>query len=392
MEISFLPLALITALALISNMISARVRLPVILIEIFFGILIGRNALNLIGEDVAIEFLALLGFIFLMFLSGLEIDFNQIESRGWGNVFKGLFIFTLILSLSYVGASLLGYGFLVALVFSTTSLGVVVPTLRDMRMTKTFEGQSVLLTAMVADFLAVILLTSYAVWLRGAGSTGIIIIVSLFIAYGAAYAVGKKALWSFPDFLSSWFKPDQPTEVGVRAAIAIMLGFVAYSRFIGVEEILGAFLSGVLLSVLFRGGSILEEKLYAIGYGFLIPVFFIWVGMNFRFDLILNKQGLIILPPIILVAFFVKIVPTVLANYRALSIKGSVAAGVLLTSNLSLVIAAAEIGRRLELIDEALEAAIIFLAIFTTTVCPIIFKLMTDTTSKQTQAENKEAA
>ncbi|NIM03923.1 sodium:proton antiporter, partial [bacterium] len=247
MEISFLPLALITALAFIAHSISQRINAPVIVTEIIFGIIIGRNVLQLIGEDPAIEFLALLGFIFLMFLAGLEIDFNQIENRGWGNVFKGLFVFILILSLSYSGVRLLGYGFILALVLSTTSLGVVLPTLRGLKMTKSEEGQSILLTAMVADFLTVLLLTLYALWLGGEGSLRIYVILSLFGAYLLAYIIGKRALWHFPDFLSSWFKPEQPTEVGVRAAIAIMLAFVAYSRIAGMEEILGAFLAGVLL-------------------------------------------------------------------------------------------------------------------------------------------------
>jgi Kef-type K+ transport system membrane component KefB len=377
MEISFFPLALITVLALFAHFISKRLNAPIIVTEIFFGILIGKNVLNLIEEDPAIEFLALLGFIFLMFLSGLEIDFNQIESRGWGNVFKGLFIFAMILGLSYAGSTLLERGFILALVFSTTSLGVVVPTIRELGIAKTDEGQSILLTTMVADFLAILLLTFYAVWLREEGGLPIYILLSLFIAYAVAYLVGKRALWHFPEFLSSWFKPDQPTEVGVRAAIAIMLGFVAYSRVVGVEEILGAFLAGVLLSVLFRGGSILEEKLYAIGYGFLIPIFFIGVGMNFRFDLLLNRDGLLLIPPLLFIAFSVKIIPTIIVNYRTLTLKDSFATGVLLTSNLSLVIAAAEVGRRLKVIDVSLEAAIIFLAIFTTTVCPIVFRRLT---------------
>ncbi|MFQ5800617.1 MAG: cation:proton antiporter, partial [Candidatus Hydrothermarchaeales archaeon] len=111
-------------------------------------------------------------------------------------------------------------------------------------------------------------------------------------------------------------------------------------------------------------------------YGFLIPIFFIWIGMNFRFDLLLNRQGLLVIPPLLVTAFLVKIIPSIIVNYRTLSLKDAVAAGVLLTSNLSLVIAAAEIGKRLGLIDEALEAAIIFLAIFTTIVCPIAFRRM----------------
>jgi Kef-type K+ transport system membrane component KefB len=378
MEVVFLPLAIITILALSAHFISQRLKTPIIVTEIFLGILIGKNVLNIINDDPALEFLALLGFIFLMFLSGLEIDFNQIESRGWGNVFKGLFVFILILTLSYFGSLMLRQGFILALVFSTTSLGVVVPTLRDLRMSKTYEGQSILLTAMVADFLAILLLTFYALWIRESGTLTMFVILSLFIAYLAAYIIGKRALWHFPEFLSSWFKPEQPTEVGVRAAIAIMLGFTAYSRVVGVEEVLGAFLAGVLLSVLFRGGSVLEEKLYGIGYGFLIPIFFISIGMNFRFDLLLNRTGLLIVPAFLLVAYLVKIIPSIMVNYWFLGFRDSIASGILLTSNLSLVIAAAEIGRRLGLIDDALEAAIIFLAIFTASFSPIIFRKMTE--------------
>lgn len=369
-----MSLAIITILAFIAHPISKRIKAPIIVTEIFFGILIGPNILGLVEVTEGIEFLALLGFIFLMFLSGLEIDFNQLERRGWNNVFKGLIIFGLIFAFSYLGSIILGYPFIMAIILSTTSLGVVVPTLRVMGMAKSSEGQTILLTAMAADFLAVLLLTFYAVWLRASGDINPFIVGSMFLAYLIAYLIGKRALWVASDFLSEWFKPDQPTEIGVRAAIAIMLGFVAYSSMVGVEEILGAFLAGVLLSMLFRGGSILEEKLYAIGYGFLIPIFFINVGMAFRFDLIFNEAGLILIPPLVITAFLVKIIPSMIVNFRALSLKESIASGILLTSNLSLVIAAAEVGRRLGIMDESMEAAIIFLAIFTTTVCPILFR------------------
>lgn len=382
MEVSFFPLALIAFLALIAHFTSKRIGAPVIVVEILFGVAAGRNALNLIGEDPVIEFLAFLGFVFLMFLAGLEIDFNQIESHGWGDVLKGLLVFTLMFSLSYGAALVLGYGLLMAIILSTTSLGVVLPTLRSMGISKTREGQSILLMTMVADFLAVVILAFYAVWLRDPMELKIYVVLSLFAAYLAAYFIGREAVWHFPDLLSSWFKPEQPTEVGVRAAIAIMLAFVAYSQLVGVEEILGAFLAGALLSVLFRGGSILEEKLYAIGYGFLIPIFFIWVGVNFRFDLLLNKQGLSIVPPLIAAAFLVKIIPSVIINYRRLPVKDAIASGILLTSNLSLVIAAVEIGRNLGLIDAALEAAAIFLAIFTTTLCPVLFRRMSAGTAR----------
>ncbi|MHC1587752.1 MAG: cation:proton antiporter domain-containing protein, partial [Candidatus Syntropharchaeia archaeon] len=137
---------------------------------------------------------------------------------------------------------------------------------------------------------------------------------------------------------------------------------------------LGAFLAGVMLSLLFRGGTILEQKLYGIGYGFLIPIFFINVGIKFDLTSLITG-GIYLVPTLLLMALIVKIIPALifLIEYP---LKDSISAGILLSSRLSLIIAVATVGMELGLMDRMMGSAIILLALITSTVCPTIFRKM----------------
>ncbi|MEA1997990.1 MAG: cation:proton antiporter, partial [Euryarchaeota archaeon] len=200
------------------------------------------------------------------------------------------------------------------------------------------------------------------------------LIALVFILFFAVYYVGKLAIWHYPERLSAWFKSDHPSEMGVRAAFALLLVFVAISEVADVEAILGAFLAGVMFSILFRGGTVLEQKLFGIGYGFLIPIFFISVGMQFDLGA-LAGSGIYLVPMLLLIAFVVKLAPSLLFLVRY-SVKDSISAGVLLSSRLSLIIAMAAVGLELGLIDTTMESAIILLAIITCIICPTIFRKM----------------
>jgi len=201
------------------------------------------------------------------------------------------------------------------------------------------------------------------------------LIALIFVLFFVVYYVGKLAIWHYPERLSAFFKSNQPSEMGVRAAFALLLVFVALSEIADVEAILGAFLAGVMLALLFRGGTVLEQKLYGIGYGFLIPIFFINIGMQFDVGAFAEVGIYLILAEILLIAFAVKIVPALLLRLRH-SWKDSISAGVLLSSRMSLIIAMAAVGLELNLIDTSMESAIVMLAIITSIGCPTIFRRM----------------
>ena len=371
----YILLLVIAVFAFIIPILSGRIGVPAVVGEIVCGILLGLLGFSIEGEEmIVIDFLASFGLIFLMFLVGLEIDFSKVEVHGAKLFIIGTFVFIVTLGISIFLTYQLGYGFYLALVLSTTSVGLIVPTIRELGLLKSEFGQMVLISAFIADFATMLLLTVYTIQFKN-GITGEMFLIALvFILFFAVYYVGKLAIWHYPERLSTWFKSDQPSEMGVRAAFALLLVFVAISEVADVEAILGAFLAGVMFSILFRGGTVLEQKLFGIGYGFLIPIFFISVGL--QFDLGALAGGAIYLVPILLViAFVVKLAPSLLFLVRY-SVKDSISAGVLLSSRLSLIIAMAAVGLELGLIDTTMESAIILLAIITCIICPTIFRKM----------------
>jgi len=371
----YFPLFAIVVFAFLIPILSDRIGVPAVVGEIICGIIIGKSVLGIFtGEEEGIAFLASFGFIFLMFLVGLEIDFSQVEIHGAKLFVLGSLIFIITLGISIFLTQQMGYGFYMALVLSTSSVGLIVPMIREQGLLKSEFGQTILISAFIADFTTMLLLTVHTLYFEKGITWEMLLVALVFVLFFAVYYVGKLAIWHYPERLSKWFKSDHPSEIGVRASFALLLVFVVLAEVVGVEAILGAFLAGVMLSLLFRGGTVLEQKLYGIGYGFLIPIFFINVGMQFDRDALVGG-GIYLVPMLLLIAFVVKIAPSLLFLVRH-SLKDSISAGVLLSSRLSLIIAVAAVGMELALIDTAMGSAIILLAIITSISCPTIFKRM----------------
>jgi len=371
----YILLLLIAVFAFIIPILSGRIGVPAVVGEISLGIIFGVLGFSLEAEGrIVLDFLAGFGLIFLMFLVGLEIDFSKVGVLGAKTFIFGSIIFIITLGISVFLTSKLGYGFYLAIILSSSAGGLILPTLRELGVLKSDFGQRILITAFVAEFATVLLVTVYTIHLEKGITWEMFLLVLVFVLFFVLYYLGKLAIWHYPERLSAWFKSDQPSEIGVRAAFALLLIFVAISEVADVEAILGAFLAGVMFSLLFRGGTVLEQKLFGIGYGFLIPIFFISVGMQFDLGA-LAGSGIYLVPILLVIAFVVKIVPSLLFLVRH-SLKDSISAGVLLSSRLSLIIAMAAVGLELGLIDTTMESAIILLAIITCIICPTIFRKM----------------
>ena len=395
-------LVIVALLAFIVPLICERIGIPIVVGEIIFGLVVGlafflysrfvEHATVEFGESLS--FLSLIGLIFLMFLAGLEIDLNIIFFQGPRTLLKAAMIFELTLILSYVIVSqLVGFFtglagvdvFFLAMVLSTTSVGVVVPTLREWRTSKTDEGQSILLAAIFADFATMTLLMLYTIGFSfGAESSNVALLPMLFLAFLFAlfisiYLVGRAAIWHFPNILARFFRMDDPTEIGVRSSIAILFIFVAISGMLAQESsksiaILGAFLAGVVLTLIFPQRKLLEKQLSGLGFGFFIPFLFIYLGLTFDFGSILEARSLLLFIPVLLiVAYLVKILPSMIYIPKFGGRK-SLGIGILLSARLSLVIAAAEVGWEMGLLDDALKSAIILVGVITSVVSPILFR------------------
>ncbi len=392
MHSQFLPLLLITLLAVLVPVIASRfryIRLPIVVGEIIAGIVIGKSGLNIVQPSQTLEFLAEFGFTFLMFLSGLEVNFDALAAASGSGDRRARWKQPVPLAfLSFVGtvllALLIGFGLsqfglvrsplLMGLILSTSSLGIVVPILKERGLTGTSYGQILLIAALVSDFVTLLLL-SLVIAVIGQGiSPDLLLFMVLLLAFVAAAKISQ---WvnKIPVFHRIVEELSHATaQIHVRGAFALMVVWVVLAEALGVEVILGAFLAGAILSTSERGEhEDLREKLDAIGYGFFIPIFFINVGANFNLPALINSPAaLVLLPVLILAAYLVKFLPALL--FRAVfSWRETLAAGALLSSRLSLIIAASAIALELDMITSATNAAVILVAILTCTFSPLLF-------------------
>ncbi|HDI0823075.1 TPA: monovalent cation:proton antiporter family protein [Staphylococcus aureus] len=386
----FLSLVIVVLAAFLTPIIVNRLNinfLPVVVAEILMGIVIGNSFLNIVERDSILNILSTLGFIFLMFLSGLEIDFkafkkdkrarqgqNDDESSipGHLNLALTAFAFIMIISilLAYVfkWLGLVDDVLLMVIIISTISLGVVVPTLKEMNIMRTTIGQFILLVAVLADLVTMILLTVYGA-INGQGGSTIWLIGILVVFTAISYILGVQ--FKRMSFLQKLM--DGTTQIGIRAVFALIILLVALAEGVGAENILGAFLAGVVVSLL-NPDEEMVEKLDSFGYGFFIPIFFIMVGVDLNIPSLIKEPKLLIIIPILIVAFIIsKLIPVMFIR-RWFDMKTTIASAFLLTSTLSLVIAAAKISERLNAISAETSGILILSAVITCVFVPIIFK------------------
>lgn len=386
-HVDFAPLLLVLFLAFLVPLILGRIRwLPVVVGEIFAGVLIGHSGLGLVEESEILVIFSDIGLAFLMFLAGLEIDFDRLfgkRSRGQNGpslLLLASLVYLVTLGLALPGGFILdtlglsGDPWLFAFILSATSLGVLLPVLKQREMSNTPAGQAIFYTAMLADFVTVVLLTVYIIILNQGLDLEIFSVGLLFLVFFLVYRLAG-GIFRIPGMGRLIEELSQVTvQIKVRGAIAILMGFVVLAIGLGLELILGAFLAGMIISLLKTPQDTdLVHKLEAFGFGFFVPVFFIMVGVNLDLrTLFRNPQELLLIPVILGLSLIVKIFPALIFR-RILNWRETFAVGVLLNTHLSLEIAVAVIGLQLGLISEAANVQIILFAIVTVLLMPILF-------------------
>ena len=376
-------LILIGGAAFVLPLLANRFRLPAIVLEIAFGVLIGPDVLGLIvaGDEEPIALLAELGLLLLMFLAGFEVDFDRIERQGMRQLITGVVLFALVSAAAYIGAGVgleLGGNqrIFVTLLISAASVGIVIPALRTTRRSSTRLGQTALLSALVAEFLSLIGIIVLGVWVTDGFGLGLLRIPALFAVTAIVLIVIRRVAWWYPERFERLFSTDDPDEMGMRASLALLFVFVGISLGLGVEGILGAFMAGAVFAFVFRNTGTLEERLGGFAYGFFIPIFFINVGIRFPVRELAEPEVLGTAFGLIGIAIAVKIIPSLMLVLRRFTLRESLAVGVLLAGQLSVIIALAELGEQLDLLTSDLAAGAILLVAITAVMSPVVFRIL----------------
>lgn len=390
----FVPLLLVAVVTFIVPLLISHIRwirIPTMAGEIVAGIIIGESGFGWVSPNTLLNILSLLGFAYLMFLSGLEVRFDIIFSRSNDSTNSlrkqlgkpltlGLIFFFATLICAFLGS--LGLHrfapqfdpWLMTLILSTTSLGLVMPVLKESGLMTSAYGQMLLISAVFADF-ATMLLFSFYVVLHTKGLTpDILLFLLLFGAFVTAYRFVIAARRRFPGVAIFKGLAKASSHIDLRGAIAVAIAFIALAESLGVEMILGAFLGGALISVLSdTPRSDLHHRLDAMGYAFFVPIFFVMMGVRTDVSVVFeSSRSMLLVPSLLFVAYFAKTVPALFFRFVYDS-RRSLAAGILLSARLSLIIAVSAIGLEMGGIDNATNSAIVLIAIITCIVSPVMF-------------------
>src|ERR1700760_4722136 len=294
-DVSFTNLLVVAAAPLLAPTPAGfppRLRIPAVVLEIIGGIIIGPSGFGWVRVDLPVQIRALFGLAFLLFLAGLEIDVHQLRGRLLRFAVLG-YLVTLMLGYG-AGASSAAVGWvseplLLAITLSATSLGLVVPVLKDAGQVHSEVGQTALAAASIADFAAIVLLSLF--FSSSGGSTGARVVV--LGAFAGLVAITGLVVSG----------AARSTRLG--PVLLLLVAFTVLAERFGLESILGAFLAGAIVGLVDRDSSShpdFRTKLDAIGYGFLVPVFFVASGIRLDLTGLLHSPSALARVPLFLLA------------------------------------------------------------------------------------------
>jgi Kef-type K+ transport system membrane component KefB len=382
-DVHFTNLLIVVAVGLVAPLALGflpRFRLPAIVLEIVLGIVIGPSGLGWVKPDLPVSILALVGLAFLLFLSGLEIDVERLRGRILKLTALGFavsFAIAIVLGLGLKAGGFVKSPLFVAIVLVATSLGVIVPVLKDSGNISTSFGQLVIAAASIADFGAIILLSLFFSGSGSTSTTGTLILLGVFglvvLLVGFAIA-GVEHSMSLTRVLQRL--QDTTAQIRVRAAFLLLIGFTALAEKVGLETILGAFAAGALLSLIDRDEEMTHPqfrlKLEAVGFGVFIPIFFVTSGLRFDLNALFASASTVARVPLFLLAIYLARGLPALVYVRLLGRSRSVIAGVLQSTSLPFIVAATQIGLQLGVVSRASAAGLVAAGLLSVVISPAL--------------------
>ena len=354
-----------------------RVRVPAVALELVAGIIVGPAVLGWIEAGPVVSVMASIGVAFLLFLAGLELDVSVL--KGPALIRGGLsFLFTFDLALALLtplgAAGIILSPLLVAIALSATSIGILMPVLRDTHQLETPVGRFTMAGASAAEIGTIALL---GVFFAGQGSSAGVSALLL-----AAVAVLAVLLLAALRYTLHWAPArrildrldETSAQARVRFAVMTFLAAAAVAMQFGFEGILGSFVAGIVVGIVMRQDRFepaLRTKLEAIGFGLFVPVFFVTTGLRFDLQRITGWRDIERAGLFLAILVVVRTVPCVL--YRPyLSWRECLASGLLQSTNLSFIVVSVAVGSELGHLREINATALVLAGLVSALVLPTV--------------------
>jgi Kef-type K+ transport system membrane component KefB len=289
---------------LLSSAIGRYIRIPLVVFEIVLGLLIGPSILGWVQPTDFTEKLSDFGLAMLFFLAGNEIDFQRIRGRALNRSIMG-WLFSLVagVAVGLLIAPTPGAGVFVGIALTSTALGTLMPVLRDAGELRTPFGTSIIAIGAVGEFGPLI---AISLFLSGTslGVATIVLAAFVLITAGAIYLASRGKHPRLQALITATLHTSG--QFAVRMVVLLLTSLVALSVALDLDMLLGAFAAGVIAKLLLADAAphdaeIIEGKLEALGFGFFVPVFFIFTGVTFDLQALLDSTTALLLLPVFLV-------------------------------------------------------------------------------------------
>ncbi len=393
--LSFTNLLVVAVIALGAPLLVGLVpaiRLPAVVLEIVAGIAVGPAGLGWVELDVPIQVLALIGLAFLLFLAGLEIDVERLRGpvlRRAGTGYLATMALGLAVGVAFGAVDWVGSPLLIAIALSGTALGTVIAVLKGAGEADAEVGQLTIAGATIADFTGVVLLS--LLFSETSGSTGSrLLLLGLFAVLAVLTVLALTRLQRSARLEMVLVKlQDTTAEIRVRFAVLLLVAFVAMAGTLGLEAVLGAFLAGAILGMVDRDTMThphFHLKLEAIGYGFVIPVFFVSSGLRFDLQSLLDAPSALARVPLFLAALLVVRALPAFLYAPTVGRRRAAAAGLLQATSLPFLVTATSIGVTLGEITPVTAAALVTAGLLSVIIFPLVAVSLLRTTREPVPA------
>ena len=372
-------LAVAAAVPLILSAVP-KVPVPGPVLEIVAGIVLGPAVLNLVKPDQAVKLVSTIGLAFLLFLAGLEIDVRHFRGPRARLAALG-FGLSAVLALGISGvlhaAGVVESTLLVGIIFIATSLGMIIPILKDAGAAERPVGQFAIAGASLGEVGSVVLLSLFfSGRAAGIGPKLLLLLLLAVLIILVVFAATRieRSMW-----ISGVMNrlADTSAQIRIRLSVLLVVGLGALATHLGFEAILGAFIAGGILRLVDADAEhkhpLFHPKLDGIGYGFLIPAFFVTSGLTFNLSVLFSSASTLLRVPLfLLVLLAVRGLPAVLYRSALGGTRDVVAVGLLQATSLPFIVAATTIGLQLHAIRPANAAALVAAGLFSVIIFPII--------------------
>jgi len=365
----------LSAIIFTSPLISKIIRIPIIPIEIMLGSI--AISFGVFEKDPIFSLVAELGFLYLLFLAGLEVDLKKLFKVDPSILKKALFYTTLLYLISA----------LTCFYFNLSNIFIVIAPLISIGLLAAIKKEYgdlpwinlAITVGLIGEIVSIIVLTIVSAKLQlGIGAEFYYTLMELllvFVGVALFYKLFHNIIWWYPGIKTYLMPKFDNQEQDIRLSMAIFFLMVAIMHHLHLEVALGGFIAGVFIATFFEHNKDLPHKLEHFGFGWLVPIFFVWVGTSFELKSLLIDNLINVALLITLAMITLRVVSSMLF-LKELGLKGSILLAHSHSMPLTLVVAVATLAHHSQSISDFYYYAFILAAILEVIIGMILIRVI----------------